>query len=113
MLEYLKVFQKSFDFLLWLKPTVQRFAKVHKYSLGIQLENESLQFLRQIARANLKKGDKSELINECFVSFETIKILIRLSREYKLLTVKQYQHAIGMLLEIGKLLGGWSKKFTI
>ena len=37
MLYDLTIFQKAYDFLLWVKPTVQRFAKVHKYSLGVQL----------------------------------------------------------------------------
>ena len=112
MLSDLKIFQKTYDFLLWLQPTVQRFAKVHKYSLGIQLENESIQLLKQIIRANFKKGNKTELIGECVVHHETVKFLIRLSQEYKLLSIKQYEFAVKNLSEIGRLLGGWHRKFV-
>jgi len=42
MIDDLIVYQKTYDFLLWIKPTVQRFQKVHKYSLGVQLENAVL-----------------------------------------------------------------------
>ena len=112
MLHDLKIFQKTYDFLLWIKPTVERFAKVHKYSLGIQLENEAIALLKQIIRTNLERGDKKELIKECLVHHETIKIFIRLSREFNLLSKRQYEFASIELLEIGKLLGGWYKRFS-
>ena len=111
MLYDLTIFQKAYDFLLWVKPTVQRFAKVHKYSLGVQLENESLGLVQQIIRTNFKRGNKSELIDECFVCYETIKVLIRLSKDFKLLTIKQYEFASKELDEIGRLLGGWRRRF--
>jgi len=111
MLSDLIVFQKTYDFLLWVKPTVQRFAKVHKYSLGVDLEQETVQLLRQIIRANFYKTEKREKIAECFVKYETIKIYIRLSKDYKLLNIKQYEFAALQLNEIGRLLGGWYKKF--
>jgi len=112
MLSDLKIFQKAYDFLLWIKPTVQRFAKVHKYSLGIQLENEAIKLLKQIVRANLQRGSKKKDIEECFVHYETVKILIRLSRKFNLLSKKQYEFAARELVEIGKLLGGWYKSFS-
>ncbi len=112
MLYDLKLFQKVYDFLLWIKPTVQRFAKVHKYSLGIQLENEVIELLKAITRANFKKGNKRSFIEECVVHFEIIKILIRMAKDFKLLSIKQYEFAAKKLEEIGKLLGGWYKRFS-
>lgn len=111
MLYDLKIFQKTYDFLLWIKPTVQKFAKVHKYSLGVQLENEVLELLKKIIKANFKRDNKKEFIEECFVSYEIVKVLIRLSKEYKLLNIKQYEFASKELDEIGRLLGGWQKRF--
>lgn len=112
MLYDLKIFQKTYDFLVWIKSAVQRFAKVHKYSLGIQLENETIELVKQIIKTNFKRGDKSELIDECFVHYEMIKVLIRLSKDYKLLTMKQYEFASKELDEIGRLLGGWRRRFS-
>jgi len=34
MIQDLIIFQKTYDFLLWLKPVTQKFAKAHKYGLG-------------------------------------------------------------------------------
>ena len=111
MLYDLKIFQKVYDFLVWVKAVIQKFAKVHKYSLGIQLENETIELIKQIIRANFKQGNKKELIEECFVRYEMIKVLIRLSKDYKLLTIKQYEFASKELDEIGRLLGGWRRRF--
>jgi len=110
MVSDLNVFQKSYDFMFWLKPTVQRFAKVHKYSLGLQLETESLLLLQWIARANFKR-QKKESIEECFIHYETVKILIRISKDFNLINMKQYEFASIKLDEMGKLLGGWYVKF--
>jgi hypothetical protein len=112
MLSDLKIFQKVYDFLFWLKPTVQRFTKVHKYSLGIELEKETLSLLKQIIRANFKKTDRQESIEECLVHYEIIKILIRIAKDYHLLNLRQYEFAAQKLDEIGKLLGGWRKRFS-
>ncbi len=112
MLDQLTLFQKTYDFLIFLKPTIQRFAKVHKYSLGIQLENGVLDLLKKIIRANLKKENKAEFIEECMVSYETLRILIRVAKNFNVLNLRQYELAAQKLEEIGRLLGGWYKKFS-
>lgn len=76
MLYDLKIFQKVYDFLLWVKPTVQRFAKVHKYSLGIELEKETTELIKQIVRANFRKIDKEKDIIIYLKKFILLKICI-------------------------------------
>lgn len=112
MLHDLKIFQKTYDFLFWIKPVVQKFSKAHKYSLGLQLETEVLYLLKYITRANMSRDNKKVLIQECLVRYETTKVLVRLSKDYKLITLKQYEYAAERLLEIGKMLGGWLKRFA-
>jgi hypothetical protein len=111
MLYDLKIYQKIYDFILWLRFVVQRFSKVYKYSLGIKLENEALELIKQVIRANMKQGSKKEELEECFVHYETVKIFIRLCKDDKLLNIKQYEFASRELVEIGALLGGWYKPY--
>ena len=113
-IEDLIVFQKTYDFLVWLKIVVHRLAKVHKYSLGIQIEDESVRLIRQITRANLTREDKRERISECLETLEVIKVLLRISHEFNRsggISVKHYERGSEMLVEIGRLLGGWREKF--
>ncbi len=109
MTEDLIVYQKSYDLLFWIKPTVQRFAKVHKYSLGIELEKSAIMLLKTIASINYKKN-KSEVIENCLIEFEGVKILIRLSKDFKLITIEQYEYSAGLLVEIEKMLWGIKKR---
>jgi len=113
-IEDLIVFQKTYDFLVWLKIVIRRLAKVHKYSLGIQIEDESVRLMRQIARANLTREDKREKILECLETLEIIKALLRIGHEFNRsggISVKYYEKGSEMLVEIGRLLGGWREKF--
>lgn len=91
---------------------MQRFAKAHKYSLGIQLENEVLELLKCIIRANFSRDNKHIFIEECLVRYETVNVLVRLCKDYKLINITQYEFAATRLVEIGKLLGGWRRKFV-
>lgn len=113
-IENLIVFQKTYDFFVWQKAIIRHLAKVHKYSIGIQLENETLNLLKQIARANLSRNNKNEEIAECLAILEIIKILIRAGHEFNReggISLPHYQVASEKLIEIGKLLGAWWKKF--
>lgn len=104
----LVIFRKSFEYLVWLRPTVQRYAKVHKYSLGIETEQCAIALLRCIIRANYEE-DKTEDIKKAVVEYETQRIFIRLGFEYKLLSERQFEYASKLLDEIGRLLRGWQK----
>ncbi|RJQ30781.1 diversity-generating retroelement protein Avd [Candidatus Parcubacteria bacterium] len=112
MVQDLTVFQKTYDFLLWLKPVAQKFAKAHKYGLGIEIENETVRLLKKIIEANLSRSKKEELIEESLVVYEIIRTLVRLSKDYKQISVRQYEFASKNLVEIGNLLGGWRRKFS-
>ncbi|MFA5134077.1 MAG: four helix bundle protein [Patescibacteria group bacterium] len=113
-IENLIIFQKVYDFLLWLEKIINSFAKNHKYTLGAQLENETLNLLKQIIRTNIER-DKKKGIEECLIYHETIKVLIRLANDFRgtgTFSLKQYEFAAVRLDEIGRLLNGWHAKFS-
>jgi hypothetical protein len=114
MIQDLVVFQKIYDFALWADMLVRGFSKAHKYTLGVQIQNEILELMKCVIRGNLRK-EKREMIEECFVHYEIVKILIRMANDFRgsgTMTIKQYEKASLQLDEIGKLLGGWGKRFS-
>ena len=114
--ENLIIYQKAFDFFVWQKSVVNHLAKVHKYSLGIKIEDESLNLLTGIIRANMTRGDKARAIEECLVSLEVLKILFRAGHVFNRdggIGVRQYAIAGEKLIELGNLCGAWYKKFQI
>jgi hypothetical protein len=114
MIQNLTVFQKIYDFSLWTDTLVRGFSKTHKYTLGIQIQNEVTELMKCVIRGNLKK-EKREMIEECFVHYEIVKVLIRMANDLRgsgTMTIKQYERAVLQLDEIGRLLGGWGKRFS-
>lgn len=109
-MQKLIVFRKNYEYLFWLKPTVERFAKVHKYSLGTELQGSAIKLLRLIIKANYSDS-KADPIKKAIVEYEVQRLLLRLSFDYKLLNKRQYEYAVGKLEEIDRLLKGWLRRY--
>jgi len=44
------------------------------------------------------------------VQLEQLRVWIRFARDNQLFTIKQYEHAVRGMAEIGRLLGAWLKQ---
>ena len=106
--EKLVLFQKSYDFLLWLYPLVSRLPKHHRAVLGRQIEELGLSILLHILSANIARGIKRKAI-QLLISEELdkLRILIRLTKDLRFISIKQYIYAAEKVNEIGKILSGW------
>jgi len=106
--EKLILFQKSYDFLLWLYPLINRLPKHHRAVLGRQIEELGLSILLHILSANIARGIKRKAI-QLLISEELdkLRILIRLTKDLRFISIKQYTYAAEKVNEIGKILSGW------
>lgn len=110
MFQNLPIFQKTYDLILWLYPPVNKFPKSQRFVLGQQIHNTSLEILKNIIQANAEKN-KTIYLKQASVDLDKLRILIRLSKDLKFISVKQYGLAAEKVNEIGKMLGGWIKSF--
>jgi hypothetical protein len=108
MLSELKIFTKLYDLILWLYPMVNKFPKVQRFVLGQRIENSALELLRLMIKANTSRN-KGPILEEFSVELDQLRILIRLSKDLKFMSINQYAYASGLINEIGKMLGGWIK----
>lgn len=102
------IYQKTYDFMLYLFPIVDRFPKYEKFVLCSQIKNGVLDIARGIVRAN-KSRHKKSLLFDLDVKLEELRLLVRFSHDRKYLTTKSYEYASKLIAEIGRLLGGWIK----
>jgi hypothetical protein len=102
------VFRKTYEYLLWLRPSVLRFVRVYRFSLGVEVEESGLRLLRAIICANYE-NDKKPRIAQAIIELEIQRVYIRLAYEYRCLSDKQFAYANGLLAEIMRLLRGWQK----
>jgi four helix bundle protein len=111
MLDDLIIFQKTYDLILWIFPMINRFPKKQRFVLGQQIENELLEIIEDIILANNERS-KIEILKRISVRLDTLRVLVRLAKDLRFLSIKQYGNAALKINEIGKLLSGWMKKFA-
>jgi len=85
------------------------FSRYHKYSLGTDLRDAGRRTLKLVVRANARH-DKAPLLLELREELEEVKALLRLGRDIKAFSrFGSFEHAIGLVVEIGKQNEGWLK----
>ncbi|MEX0877356.1 MAG: diversity-generating retroelement protein Avd [Candidatus Spechtbacterales bacterium] len=107
-LDNLSIFEKTYELILWLYPTVNKFPKSQRFVLGQQIENTILNILQKIIEANQERNKLIHL-KQISVELDKLRVLTRLAKDLKFISVKQYQFAAENINEIGKMLGGWIK----
>jgi len=106
--ENLIIYQKQYDFALYLFPIVDRFPKHEKFVFCTHIKSCVLDITRLIIQAN-KTRHKRSLLYNIDVKIEELKFLLRLAHDRKYLAHNSYEHSSKLILEIGRLLGGWIK----
>ena len=108
MFQNLAIFEKTYELILWLYPTVNKFPKSQRFVLGQQIENTILEILKGIIEANQER-DKLAYLKKISVELDKLRILVRLSKDLRFISIRQYSFAAEKINEIGKMLGGWIK----
>ena len=108
MLQDLVIFQKVYDLILWMYPLVNKFPKKQRFVLGQQLENTLLDILKGIIQANQERN-KLETLKQVSIDLDKFRILFRLAKDLRFMSIKQYQFGAEKINEVGKILGGWMK----
>jgi len=107
------VFTRTYDLLMWLIPQVGKFPRLHRFCLGERIQRLGLDFQDSLVAAGKSKGEKRlELLRAADIHLEQLRLWIRFSRDTQLITVRQYEHVIRMMSEVGRLLGAWLKQET-
>ena len=96
-------------YLLWMNISVH-IPKGARFTIGARIENKFLYLLELLYLAYFtEKENKSQKIIECILILDTLKFLVQLAWEAKLISHKQYEEVALKLDEVGRMLGGWKK----
>ena len=103
------IFTRTFDFLSWLLPMTNNFPRAHRHTLTKRLIDAALDLRERLEEANQRRARRSQHLAEADVALGKVRLYVRMAARFGWLTTGQYEHASGMLAEIGRLLGGWQK----
>lgn len=100
------IFTKTYDFTLWLLAHTERFPKSERFRLAKRLEDTTFAFYERLIDATRSSRTRSILL-DADLELDKLRLYFRLSHARHLTQPDQYQHGSGLLVEIGRLLGGW------
>ena len=110
------LYYKFYQLIKVFYVTVKNFPREYKYTLGKEILEKSWQCLDMILEVNtLSKPQKKFLLQKLSLSFDQLKIRLRMSQEVGAVSARQFTHLhVNYLKEIGDMLGGfmkWSQRF--
>jgi len=100
--------QRTYDLSLWLIAKVEKFPRSLRFSLGERLMDRSLDLLEALASAAYAK-DKMALLERANLSVTSLRFLLRMSFDLKLMGSDSQEFASAKIEEIGRMIGGWRK----
>jgi four helix bundle protein len=104
----LSVIQKCYDLVKWYVPIIERFPRVHKFTIGDRVINQLYSILENLIRAKFAKSKlaKLEYIN---TELAVLRHQTRLLLDFKLIDLKRYEYVSQLIDELGGELGNWIK----
>ena len=104
------IFVRAFDMMMWLLPATAKFPKEQRFILAQRTQHAAFEFYEAITAASLSKGREKQYLEDADIELQRLRLYLRLSHRLNFLDGRQYEHVFKMIEEIGKLLGGWTKK---
>ncbi len=86
-----------------------KFPKMYKYTLGQKIISVSLELFEYIQLANMTMDDdaRAKYLQGYQIKHELLKVLIRLSTDKKIFTLKQSAYLATLNDKIGRQISGW------
>jgi len=100
--------EKAYLVTKWLMERASRFPKNRRYTLGTRIEDLSLDILLGLVEASYVSR-KQNLLRKTNLDLEKLRYLVRLSKDFGLLSIKQHEYICKELTELGRQVGGWEK----
>lgn len=106
MASELKILIKTYDLILWTLNHTRKFPRDHRHSLGTRMEDRLYGLLEDLLEAKYT-AKKSDILRRAGLKLEQIRYHFRLARDLRILPLKSHHHAVSLLDDIGRQLGGW------
>ena len=110
LLQELAIYKDTFELSKFLMSCIDTFPRLYKHTLGERIIDTALSLFTIISKANQQETQNSkriEFLNEFLSQFDILMVLIRLSEEKHILTIKQISKIALLTTNIGKQAHSW------
>ena len=103
------VLVRWYDAAKWILERVDSFPKNQRFIFGQRLADRALSVLELLVEAAYS-ANKQRLLERANREIAVLRWLVRMATDRGLLTKQQYLHCCGLLVECGRMVGGWLKQ---
>ncbi len=90
---------KAYDLTLWMAERVTRFPRAHHYTIGQRMVNTLLDVQELLIEAHYSK-EKRPLLRRVNLLLERLRVLVRLAKDLRCLSLSQYEYAAAVLKQL-------------
>ena len=99
---------RTYQLILWAVPQVNKYPRDHRFTLGDRSVNHLYDLLELLVQASYTR-DKQALLERANLEVDLLRHMFRLARDLKVLGLRQYEHVVKLLDDIGRQVGGWRR----
>lgn len=107
MPEELPIIQKTYDFIKWYVPILDRLPRNHKFLLRDRIIGGLYNFLESLICIRYNRRNRVERLEALNSELDVLRHQTRLLRDFELLRLERYEQASQHLNTIGTDLGAW------
>ena len=108
--QHLPIYKTTYELLQVVTRATAGFAKAYKYSLGDKLRAEVVELVVYLYKANSSRGaDRVAHATTFLERLQVVELMVRLSKDLRLLNVKQFSEIVGLSDGLGRQAQGWIK----
>lgn len=105
-----EVVERAHALLAWAVPTVARFPRAYRFTLGERIERRLYDLLEHLVRATYARaGEKLQRLDQANVELEVLRHEVRLAFGFRLLSGNQVEHVTRLADGVGRQIGGWRR----
>ena len=106
----LRILEKVYEMILYYHCLYVKIPKAHKYNLGEKITDNLLSFYILVEQID-KDSDKKNWIKEIDLKLDIIRLLIRMAKDLRIVSLKQYDIFCDKFFEIYNMIEKWKKSF--
>jgi len=107
----LPIYKAAYDLLDVVTDLAKNMPRDFKASIGGKIRDEVVEITVLVFRANTAR-EKGAHLQGLIERLQVAELLLRLSRDKRLIAIKQYARAVELTISIGKQASGWRRSAT-
>ncbi|MCP3971489.1 MAG: four helix bundle protein [Rhodobacteraceae bacterium] len=90
---------------------MERFPRIYRHTVTRRLSDAALDFQERLLEAQSLRGQhRINALRQADGALNRVRIYLRLIHHWRWLNDSQYEHVSRMVMELGRMLGGWIKR---